>query len=443
MARRITPTDGYAIMNALVREATGQSSSAVRDLSSFVSAGETILSTGMENVFNSLGIVMGRMLVAARPYKARLNLMNELGTEGYTSRMRKISFYSKDALASGYFNTDQFTNLADGFTAGENLDNNSNPQSTKSQWEQHQGMPLEMNFAGSTVWDDCITMYEEQIRAAFRSPEELALFVSGMLTEHANDIESQKEAFNRITLLSKIGATYLYTVGAGWVSGGAINLTTAFNTRFGTNYTSAQLRSTYLKDFLAFMISTISKVSDYLTERGARYHLPMTKTVNGVSYSILRHTPYDRQRLYLFRPLFRDSESLVLPEIFHDELLKPDQYEGVSFLQNNALSDDDRAKVKVRVPFYNKSTGAQESSGDIELDYVVGLITDVDGLMTDFQMERALSTPVEARKGYRNTWLHMSKNAINDPTENAVLFYMDDSGVTPDTPDTPDTTGTP
>ena len=69
------------------------------------------------------------------------------------------------------------------------------------------------------------------------------------------------------------------------------------------------------------------------------------------------------------------------------------------------------------------------------LTYVVGLITDVDGMMTDFQLETANTTPLEARKGYRNTWLTFEKNAITDPTENAVLFFMDDSGVTPEPED--------
>ena len=212
MARTLTPIDGYAIMTELVREATGQKTAVVNDLSSFVSAGETVLATGTENVYNALGIVMGRMFVATRPYKARLWLINALNTDGYTSRLRKISFYAKDALASGYFNTNLFTNLADGFTAGEN-ESGGTPQSTKSQWEQHQSMPVQMNFAGSTAWDDCLTMYEKQARAAFRGPQELAEFVQGQLVEHANDIESQKEAFNRIALLSKIGACYLYSEG--------------------------------------------------------------------------------------------------------------------------------------------------------------------------------------------------------------------------------------
>ena len=426
MARTLTPLDGCAIMTELVREATGQKTATVVDLNTFVSAGETVWATGKENVFNALGIVMGKMLVATRPYKAKLALINALNTGCYTSRLRKISFYAKDPEKSGYFNTDQFTNLADGFTNGQN-ESGGTPQSAKSMWEQHQAMPLEMNFAGSTVWDDCLTMYEEQIQAALRDPMELAQFVAGMLEEHANDVESQKEAFNRIALLSKIGACYLYDEGAGWSKNQSINLTKAYNDRFGTSYTSAQLRSTYLSSFLAFMVAEIRKHSDYMTERTSKYHLPMTKTVNGVSYSILRHTPYNKQRLFLFEPLFREAEALVLPEIFRPEYLDINkQYEGVTYWQENGATDEDRAAVKVRVPFLNTSTGVQESSGNIELPYVIGILFDEDGVMVDYQLERALSTPLEARKGYRNTWLHFAKNAINDPTENAVIFYMAD-----------------
>ena len=430
MARPLTPQDGYAIMTALARQATAQKALTVTDLSGFVSAGETVLATGKENVYNAISTLVGRTLVAARQYNAKLALMNSLDTESYTNRVRKISFYSKDPLPSGFFNTNLFTNLADGFTAGENPDGNNDPQSTKSQWEQNQAMPLEMNFAGSTVWDYCITMYEEQVNAAFRDPVELARFIAGMLTEHANDIATTREAFNRMTLLSKIGQAYLYDKGAGWSKGQAVNLTTAYNTFFGTNYTSAQLRSTYLTSFLEFYVATLKEYMDYLTERSANHHLPMTKTVNGVTYNVLRHTPKDRQRLYMFRPLFRKAEAIVMPAIFNTEYLDINSYEPVDFWQSNT-SDSDRPKVKVRVPFYNKSTGVQESSGNMEFDYVVALLTDVDGMMTDFQLERALTTGLEARKGYRNNWLHISKNAITDPTENSVVFYMDDTDVTP------------
>lgn len=417
MARLITPKDAHAIMNALVRQATGQQAITVVDASTFVSAGETVLATGMENVVQALNIVLGRTLVAARPYNAKLRLMQSLDTDIYTNRLRKISYYAQDALPDGGHNTDLFTNLAQGFTAGENISSGT-AQSTKSQWEQHQPMPLEFNFAGSSVWQDCITMYDDQLQAAFRDEAEFSRFVSGFLTEHGNDIESQKEAWNRLALLNKIASTYTYNA-----SGSVVNLTAAFNQRFGTSYTSAQLRSTYLKKFLAFFVAEFKKVSKFMTERTKNYHLPMTKTVDGVQYSILRHTPYNRQHVYLYSPLFTEAEALVLPEIFRPNYLDLDkQYEEVTYWQ----SADSRAEINVTPAIYDTTTGTQIAGSAVNLEYVVGMITDEDGLMTNFQMERSDSTSLEARKHYRNVWNSYMKNIIDDPTENCVIFYMAD-----------------
>ena len=421
MARSYTPQDGYAIMTAIARQATGQQALTVVNTNQFVSAGETIMATGTENVYNALGIVMGRLFVAAREYQPKLDKMNSINSGTFTNRIRKVSFYSRDPQPSGWFNTDLYTNLADGYDGGDNSGN-----SVKSQWEQRQAMPLSMQFHSQDVFDFEITLYEDQINRAFRDPVELAQFVGGMLVEHGNDIAQVREAFNRMIVLTRIAQTYLYQEGAGWTHGACVNLTAAFNAKFGTSYTSAQLRSTYLKEFLAFMTAEIRKASDYMTERSTNSHLPMTKTVGGVQYSILRHTPKDRQLLYLFRPLLREAEALVLPEIFNPEYLDIEKsYEPVDFWQSN-LTEADRPKVSVRVPYFDPTTGDEKDSGNLAFDYIVGLLTDVDGQMADFQLERSLTTPVNARKGYRNTFLHFSKGAITDPTENAVLFYMAD-----------------
>ena len=433
MARALTPQDGYAVMTALGRQATGQQTLTVTNLNGFNSAGETVLATGMENVFNALSVVMGRTFVAARAYKGKLQKMNAISTDAYTNRLRKISFYAKDPLPSGYFNTNLFTNLADGFTNGQNPDGNGTAQSTKSQWEQNVKYPLEMNFAGSVTWQYCLTMYEKQIRAAFRDPVELAAFVQGMIIEHQNDIETTREAFNRMTLLAKIAQCYIYDKGAAWSKRQAINLTTGYNTYFGTNYTSAQLRSTYLKSFLEYYVSTLKQEIRFMTERTTDRHLPMTKAFNGVSHSILRHTPYDQQMLYMFEPLMDKAEAIVMPEIFNERYLDLEKsYEPVDYWQAND-TDANRSKISVRVPFYDKTTGQEADSGPagVTLDYVVAVLTDKDALMTDFQVEDANTTSVEARKGYRNTWITFAKNSICDPTENTVIFYMDDSDVTP------------
>ena len=416
MARALTPKDAYALMNLLVKQATGQTAIAVTDVSSFVSAGEKVLATGTENVINSLSLILNRTLVATRPYRARLDLMEQVDTGLYSSRIRKISYYAKDALPSGNFNTDLFTNFKEGYTNGQNTQ--ANPNSTKSQWEQHPPVPLEMNFAGSSTWQDCATMYEDQLQAAFRGPEEFNRFVSGYLTEHANDIESQREAWNRMNLLNKIASVYDMTA---VMPGSVINLTAAFNAKFSTSYTSADLRSTYLKEFLEFFVATVKTTSRMMEHRTAKYHWSPAKVVDGVSYTLLRHTPRDRQRMYLYSPMFIDAEAMVLPEIFNDQYLSIDGYQDVDYWQ----TPDAGASINVTPAVVNPTTGVQEA-GDPVSTYVVGMITDVDGLMTNFQAEISRSTPVEARKGYRNVWTTFLRNNMCDNTENAVIFIMED-----------------
>ena len=422
MARTLTPKDAYALMTQIARQATGQSSMAVVDASGFISAGETVLSTGMENVYNAINIVFGRLIVAVRPYKGKFLTVQAADSGVYSNRYRKVSFYSKDPLPSGYFNTDLYTNLADGYTSGDN-----GGSSTKSQFEQHQAMPLEMNFAGSSTWQHCITLYEDQVKMAFSSPDEFNRFTAGYLAEHANDIEQVKEAFNRMTVVSKMAAIYDYAINESVVTEAAVNLTAAFNTYFGITpaYTTAQLLSTYLKEFLEFATATIKEYSDRLTDRSSRFHNPMTKTVGGVNYSILRHTPKADQRLILYGPLFKKAEALVMPEIFGPQYLDLGQnYESVNFWQFNDGTND--MAINFQTAIYDGVTGQQKQGTAVNLDNVVGILFDRDALLTDFQLEVAHTSPLEARKGYRNSWLTFSKNAINDPCENAILFYMAD-----------------
>ena len=425
MARTLTPKDGYLLMNQIVREATGQATITVVDASTFVSAGETLLSSQRENVLNALSLVLGRTFAAVRPYRARLISLNAINSGVYTSRFRKISYYTQDALPSGFYNTDAFTNFAPNYTAGEN-----GGVSTKSQYEQHPAMPLQMDFGGVTTWQDCITYYESKLETTFNSVESFNAFIEGILVNHGNLIEHQKEAFNRMTLLSAVAARNALET-ANITKGCVINLTTEFNTFFGTNYTSAQLRSTYLKEFLEFMTAKIKETSDRFTEDSTAYHDPLTKTVGGVSYSILRHTPKDRQKLLLFGPLWRLAESIVMPEIFNDSYLKLDsQFEPVEYWQSN-YSDSERPQVIYNGAYYDIVSGEQKATGTQTIDYLVGVLFDEDAIMTDTILERTMTSAPEARKGFRNTWNTYSFNAISDQTENMTIFIMDDSGVTP------------
>lgn len=419
MARLLTQKDAHTLMNLLQNEVIGKDNSIqVVDTSSFVSAGEKVLAAGMENVINSLYLLAGRIYCASRIYKGKFDLVRAIDTGAYSHRLIKISTYSKKALASGNWNTDLYTNLAPGFTAGQNKDANGDPQSTKSQWEQNPPINLEVNFAGSSVWDDSITVYEDQIKQAFRNEGEFAAYMNSVMTEFANDLEQQKENWNRMVVLNRIAADYDM---AAKRPGSVVNLTEEFNREFDTQYKSAELRTTYFKEFLAYMVARIKIDSQKMTERSLLYHWSPTKTVNGEEYELLRHTPYDKQKLVVFGPLWTKAETYVMPEIFHPDNLKIGEHEEVAFWQN--INEPEKLDV---TPAINDDNFAQVQGARVQIPYLVGMLFDTDAVMTDYQIDYARSTPVEARKGYRNLWYGFSRNSISDATEKSIIYYMAD-----------------
>lgn len=417
MARLLTPTDAHTIMNALAYQATGRSNLTATDTSSFVSVGETVLATGIENVCSALSIVIGRTMVAVKPYKAKIRLIQEEDTGLYTSRLRKISFYDKDAVESGWVNTNTTPkNLYNGYDNGTNGGN-----SVGSMWQQDKPIAIEFNFGGSDVWDFEMTFYEAQLKAAFRNEQEFIAFWNGTIVQKQNEIEQTKEAFNRMNMLNYMaGLLALQAVN----STSVINLTKGYNDMFGTSYTNEQLLSTHLKSFLEYMVSEFKLTSDFLEERTNKYHWNPSKTVDGVTYTnILRHTPKADQRFFYYKPIFERAKAMVMPEIFNDEYLKLEQGEGVTYWQ----STSDRMSIDITPAIPNTTNPAQQTTGARQQAKVIGFLFDKDALITNFQFEGADTTPLEARKKYRNTWYHNAKNAINDFTENAVLMIMDDS----------------
>lgn len=415
MARDLTPRDAHALINAICKEATGQEPDIQAvDTSTFVSVGEKILATGTENTLNAISTVIGRTFMAVRPYSSKFGMLEEVDTALFKNRVRKISFYSQYALESGDWNTQLYTNLKDGYDNGTN-----GGDSTKSMWTQVQGMPLELNFAGLSTFQDGLTVYRDQLKVAFTDEDTFNSFVAGILTEKGNDIEVQREAFRRMTLLNQIAAAY--SVKADYPTM-AVNLTAGFNAKFGTSYSSAQLRTTYLKEFLEYLVATIKQLSRRMTYRTASFHMPYTKTVSGVEYNVLRHTPRDRQRLFLYSPLLIDAEAMVMPEIFNDNYLKIENYEGVDFWQNFI----NPAEVKVK-PALPGDAGTQIAGDTVDIPYVVGCLFDRDAILVNNYLEDSLATPVEARKRYYNIWWTFARNAINDLSENFILLYMEDA----------------
>lgn len=415
MGRTLTPQDAHALMNSLVEQATGQTGLTVTDTSSFVSAGERVLATGVENTISSLGLVLGRTLMATRPYKAKMRIINALDTGAYTTRLRKISYYARENTASGDWNTQLKTNLGMGLDNGD-----QGGTATKSMWEQNQPVALEMNFGGSSVWETSTTIYQDQLKEAFRDEASFNSFVSGIMTEKANDIESTKEAFNRMTLLNHMAGVYDLNAS---MPGSAVDMVAEFNAYYGTSYTGTDLRGAHLNEFLAFFVAKFKIDSDYMSERTAKYHWSPAKNVGGTNYTLLRHTPKEKQRCALYAPFFTLAKATVYPEIFNPQYLDIEkQFEPVNFWQS--IDTPHEINITPAIPDVVGNQGGQISGDPVNIKYVLGCLFDEDACMVDYMIDSAETTPLEARKRYRNLWWTFKKNSINDFTENFILYYM-------------------
>lgn len=409
MARTYTPQDAHTILTTIAKQVTGQENISVTNTSDFVSVGETVLNHGIENVMNALGMVMGKLYVDADLYEGDFKTITRNG-DVFTPIYREVAFYSKNPLPAGNVNTQLFTNLAGGFDNGENADTNGDPRSTRDQWEQNPQIPIQINYGGSSVWQDCLTRYEYQLEQAFRNEQEFNTFWSGAYTEKMNDIAQQMDAFARMAVLNMMGNLY--------DNNNAINLTAEFNTANKTTYTTDQLCTTYFKEFLAFFVSYIKKLSNNFAKRDNRYFTVPPKD----GYSVLRFVPKERQHLMLYRPFFIDAETQVLPEIFHDGYLDIGNYEGIDFWQS--INDPMAINVTPAVPGAN---GLQTAGTAVSLSNVLGLMFDERAVMVNYELDKVTTTQLEARKHYVNTWFTYMRNAINNTSRKAVLLYMADA----------------
>ena len=423
MPRRLNVTDGYAIINAMSAEMLGSNATIQAiDESSFASVGESLLNSGIEEVINTLSLVCSRDLIAIRPYAAKFRLINALDSGMFSNRIRKISYYAKNAVPTGASNTDLYPeNLGMGFDNG--VHQGGTPpvdKSVESMWLQSTPVVWQSWFGGAIEWQYPYTLYENALKAAFRSGQEWADFLNGFLVSVANDIGTEKEAFSRLVVLNLIAGVADLTAS---MPKSFRNLTSEFNTKFGTTYTTAQLKTTYLSEFLAFFVATVKTDSDMLENRSTLYHWSPAKTVGGVSYVLPRQTKKADQRMMMISKFWNDAEALVLPQIFNPQYLSLDNFEKIDYWQN--INDPMAISVTPAIPDV-LSPGAQTTGAAVSLSNVLGIIYDRDAMMVDFHLEDVTSTPVEARKHYRTIWNTINKNPLNDFTENVIVYYMAD-----------------
>lgn len=405
MANTLTPTDVYAIVNAMAVEMYGANNTLTAvNTTTFSTVGEAMLRTGYENTVGALSVVIGKSIIAARPYSGKFKVIMRVPQE-YGLITRKISFYSGALEPSTDFNTNlNGTQIVDGASIDP--------------WTITKTYPLEINFAGLKLTQKNYTVFRYQLKQAFENEGAFGSFVSGLLIQIANDLEVVMDAENRLQLVNAIGATY--NTGTARQT---VNLTSAFNAFYGTSYTTAQLLSTYFKELMEFFIMRIKGDMELMAEYNALFHIfPAKNDDSGNALVLNRHTPPEARRLVLYMPRIRQAEATIFPSLFETGYLRLSDYIGLEYWQNPNVPEG----VSVTPNQLDISTGQSANGNAVALDHVLAVLFDKDALVTSVHVEDVLTSPVNNKGSYYNVTYHYGKDYQYDPTENMVIYYLAD-----------------
>lgn len=400
MANVLTPVDVYALMNAVVSQATGRTDLAVVDTTTFASVGEIVLRTGTENTLNAISTVIGKTIFSVRPYKGKLESLR-VAQQRWGGQVRKIINLYDEAEKSDDWNTDLAQNALDD---GISVD----------MYKIRKPKALQLNFYGTKVLQKHITRFRDQLSLAFHSEDEFIRFIDSVMVEFSNEIELLNEAESRTTLLN-------FMAGISSMGLTEVDLVAEYNNEYGTQYTRAQLLSTHIESFMKFVAAEIKIYSSRLTDMSTLYHANLT------GYNkIMRHTPKERQKMVMYEPIFIKTQAEVYSGLFNPEYLDIGSFEGVNYWQSQSTP----TAINVKPNILDVATGASKDADTaVSLDYVLGILFDEEACGVMPQFDYSSTTPFNSAGGYYNMYMHWRFNSYCDYTENAVLFVLGEGGV--------------
>lgn len=390
-----------AVLNSLVQQATGRSA-VINTEADFISVAQTALTIGKDVIFNELSNVLAKTIFAIRPYSASMKGL-EKSLPQWGAYMRKFNIVAsdwKDDDAYKYPVT--FDESQTGNPEGNGL--------SVDPWIINKRDFVQTNFLGQSVFSDHYTVFEDQLETAFRNSEEFGQFLSMITTDMSNKIELAKENMSRGLVANFIGG--LITENN---SSRVIHLLTEYNALTGLSLTATTVfQPENYPAFMKWVYGRIASIASLFKEMSTKFQTQLT------GKPVPRHTPYNRQKMYMLGQDRYQIDSRVLADAFHDNYLKYADTETINFWQGIDTPD----KVMV-TPTYTTTAGVATVGSAVTQTGVFALLFDEDAMGWSMIHERVIPTPVNGRGEYRNMWYHMRLRCFSDNTEKGVVFLLD------------------
>lgn len=392
-----------SVLTAITNQATGVNNIAPVNTQSFISIAQMALKTGYDPLATAISQVLSKTIFSVRPYTRKFRGLN-VSNQRYGNHVRKLLTIDKP------FEDDERLKLVD----GESID----------QYKVNKPKVLQTNFYGANVYQKSVTIYKDQLDCAFSSPDEFASFIS-MIMQNASDmIEQAHEETARATINNLACGIYTMenetNIPLAKANGGrrAVNLLELYNVMNGTTYTIDDLfKAANFESFVKFTFSTINTIADLMTDRNTLFCSQLR------DYPVIRHTPKNRMKFYLYTDFINKINSEVYSSVFNPDFLKLVDFERVNFWQSVLEPSSIKNKPVVLSPdgaIYN-TTQVREFSN------LVGVLFDEEAAGYTTVNEWSQPSPFNAKGGYYNQFWHFTDRYWNDFTENAVIFYIENN----------------
>ena len=389
-ANALTFNDIAIVLNQVVTQATGQAQIVPTNTSDFVTVAQTGLLAGYDNLMSAVSQVLSRTIISQRAYDRKFRGL-EADSIRWGNHVRKINYADRAWQSPGRLPITNGVAVDDQKPVLDNV--------------------LQTNFYGQNDYEIQWTLYSNQMDVSFESAEALGTFVSGKIQTISDQVEQKHESMARMIIANMIAGIISINN-----SNQIVHLLTEYNAQTGLSLTATTVYDpANYPAFIKWVYGRIAQVSSMLTERSIVYHQNVT------GKEIARHTPYERQLVYLYAGERYGIESRVIADVFHDNYLKLADTESVNFWQSIGTPDS----INI-VPTYMKTDGTLDTpQSAVSQSKIFGIIADDEAMGYTICNQRTTQAAYNGEGEYQNFWIKFTDRYWNDFTENAVIFLLD------------------
>lgn len=379
----------FNFVNDVIKQTSGLTAVEVVDAQGLVALGNEVLSsdTMVENFMGVLYDKTAKMVVSNRPYDGRVKqLMMDTFTFG--AILQKIYVAPMEAKDSPQWNVEDETEYSPVYIVKPEV--------------------KQKIFSGIDTWEFDTAIPDVQIRSAFTSAEQMAVFIDAIYVSLENSMNMSLEVLANTVYATMIANRIIETKVNSRGANTVVDLLAGYKAYTGdTAMTVAKAKTSpeFYKYAGMIMKQTIMRMEQ------------MGTTFNTEGY--YRHTPREMLNVAMVADFVAGFDTYLQADTFHNEITALPNYTEVPFWQGSGTDWNSTRKINIKTQGFT-----------VNQDGIVAIFADVEamGMTIDNQRQKSV---YDGRHEVTAVYNKADKGYFCDPSENAVVFILADAVSTP------------